>query len=144
RTFPASPYTTLFRSSRTDKPAFTVISISTDEYCSFLFTHFDVAHNFIVGRLINDRAHIISMIRRIADCQFFCKLYNSVADGIVYILMNDRTRTSRTFLPRKTKSRLRSEEHTSELQSRFDLVCRLLLEKKKNKNTQHLRPSTSN
>src|SRR5207249_9238556 len=28
--------------------------------------------------------------------------------------------------------RFRSEEHTSELQSRFDLVCRLLLEKKKN------------
>src|SRR5207249_11258982 len=27
--------------------------------------------------------------------------------------------------------RFRSEEHTSELQSRFDLVCRLLLEKKK-------------
>src|SRR5699024_12266005 len=26
--------------------------------------------------------------------------------------------------------RVRSEEHTSELQSRFDLVCRLLLEKK--------------
>src|SRR5207249_8982535 len=33
--------------------------------------------------------------------------------------------------------RLRSEEHTSELQSRFDLVCRLLLEKKKKKNTTH-------
>src|SRR5438067_4111718 len=30
---------------------------------------------------------------------------------------------------------LRSEEHTSELQSRFDLVCRLLLEKKKQKGT---------
>src|SRR5438067_4070698 len=29
--------------------------------------------------------------------------------------------------------RSRSEEHTSELQSRFDLVCRLLLEKKKKK-----------
>src|SRR2546428_9401828 len=28
----------------------------------------------------------------------------------------------------------RSEEHTSELQSRSDLVCRLLLEKKKNNN----------
>src|SRR5699024_12207837 len=28
----------------------------------------------------------------------------------------------------------RSEEHTSELQSRFDLVCRLLLEKKKTTN----------
>src|SRR5699024_11351213 len=32
--------------------------------------------------------------------------------------------------------KLRSEEHTSELQSRFDLVCRLLLEKKKNTHTQ--------
>src|SRR5690349_23889196 len=30
---------------------------------------------------------------------------------------------------------LRSEEHTSELQSRRDLVCRLLLEKKKKKLT---------
>src|SRR2546428_9301848 len=30
---------------------------------------------------------------------------------------------------------LRSEEHTSELQSRSDLVCRLLLEKKKKKRT---------
>src|SRR6266513_5755888 len=29
------------------------------------------------------------------------------------------------------RSARRSEEHTSELQSRFDLVCRLLLEKKK-------------
>jgi len=30
----------------------------------------------------------------------------------------------------------RSEEHTSELQSHHDLVCRLLLEKKKKNNTQ--------
>src|SRR2546428_3271343 len=30
----------------------------------------------------------------------------------------------------------RSEEHTSELQSRSDLVCRLLLEKKKKKNKE--------
>src|SRR5207249_6247702 len=31
----------------------------------------------------------------------------------------------------KRRCKARSEEHTSELQSRFDLVCRLLLEKKK-------------
>src|SRR2546429_1334380 len=31
----------------------------------------------------------------------------------------------------------RSEEHTSELQSRLHLVCRLLLEKKKTTNTVH-------
>src|SRR5437868_12734591 len=40
------------------------------------------------------------------------------------------------FLPSMTMT-ARSEEHTSELQSRFDLVCRLLLEKKNN-----TRPST--
>src|SRR3712207_8687199 len=33
----------------------------------------------------------------------------------------------------------RSEEHTSELQSRQYLVCRLLLEKKKNRNTYNVR-----
>src|SRR3989449_8449556 len=38
-------------------------------------------------------------------------------------------------LPASTNSRIdfRSEEHTSELQSRLHLVCRLLLEKKKKK-----------
>src|SRR5437867_8217303 len=33
---------------------------------------------------------------------------------------------------------IRSEEHTSELQSPYDLVCRLLLEKKKKKNNKNL------
>src|SRR2546422_6282087 len=38
----------------------------------------------------------------------------------------------------------RSEEHTSELQSRLHLVCRLLLEKKKkHTNKSHLKMSTS-
>src|SRR5699024_12689757 len=35
-----------------------------------------------------------------------------------------------SIFARYRESILRSEEHTSELQSRFDLVCRLLLEKK--------------
>src|SRR5689334_24479977 len=34
-------------------------------------------------------------------------------------------------LERRIRGELRSEEHTSELQSQFHLVCRLLLEKKK-------------
>src|SRR5437868_10348627 len=42
-------------------------------------------------------------------------------------------------LPLKTT---RSEEHTSELQSRFDLVCRLLLEKKKKKRQQTTNENT--
>src|SRR5260370_21838373 len=40
--------------------------------------------------------------------------------------------------PARTADR-RSEEHTSELQSHLNLVCRLLLEKKNNKILNHLR-----
>src|SRR5438105_12069661 len=36
------------------------------------------------------------------------------------------------------RSAQRSEEHTSELQSRVDLVCRLLLEKKKKKKKKNI------
>src|SRR5260370_41792581 len=39
------------------------------------------------------------------------------------------------FLTEELWQRLRSEEHTSELQSHLNLVCRLLLEKKKRQNT---------
>src|SRR5216683_3606848 len=42
---------------------------------------------------------------------------------------------ARSRPPASAGSRPRSEEHTSELQSRSDLVCRLLLEKKKKKHT---------
>src|SRR5207249_10077710 len=46
---------------------------------------------------------------------FIQTLYGSLLFSLMYLIFN------------------RSEEHTSELQSRFDLVCRLLLEKKKKK-----------
>src|SRR5438067_8964217 len=46
-----------------------------------------------------------------------------------------RHRTSAKCSSPALEARTRSEEHTSELQSRFDLVCRLLLEKKKKKET---------
>src|SRR5437773_9481597 len=47
-----------------------------------------------------------------------------------------QTRGQAQQLPRKRpRMRQRSEEHTSELQSHHDLVCRLLLEKKKENTT---------
>src|SRR5207248_10947944 len=42
----------------------------------------------------------------------------------------------RPYAVRRLPLQSRSEEHTSELQSPYDLVCRLLLEKKKSKCTQ--------
>src|SRR5689334_24532201 len=48
------------------------------------------------------------------------------------------TAESNTGDPRSMRFVLsRSEEHTSELQSQFHLVCRLLLEKKKKNNTTY-------
>src|SRR5260370_17315725 len=47
-----------------------------------------------------------------------------------------------TELARGTRWK-RSEEHTSELQSHLNLVCRLLLEKKKNRTPRQLRPEPS-
>src|SRR5260370_29130554 len=44
------------------------------------------------------------------------------------------TASSLPFRRRNTLKYFRSEEHTSELQSHLNLVCRLLLEKKKNNN----------
>src|SRR5690606_40464602 len=43
----------------------------------------------------------------------------------------------RIHLHNPTDQTIRSEEHTSELQSRENLVCRLLLEKKKRLNRYH-------
>src|SRR2546422_4701312 len=53
-----------------------------------------------------------------------------------------RNRRYSAFLGRPASNQtrdptVRSEEHTSELQSRLHLVCRLLLEKKKKKNTKN-------
>src|SRR5688572_31445832 len=61
------------------------------------------------------------------------------------ISAHDRAKTIQSLIDHKTKPEdlgrpghifpLRSEEHTSELQSQSNLVCRLLLEKKKKKQT---------
>src|SRR5437773_8779622 len=44
----------------------------------------------------------------------------------------------------RLRSEQRSEEHTSELQSHHDLVCRLLLEKKKKRTSPYSRRSLTN
>src|SRR5438067_9978648 len=53
------------------------------------------------------------------------------APGVVNRWVDGATHHKITDLVDRFDPSVRSEEHTSELQSRFDLVCRLLLEKKK-------------
>src|SRR3989449_2321320 len=50
--------------------------------------------------------------------------------------------SAKIYVSRDGKYLFRSEEHTSELQSRLHLVCRLLLEKKKELSIEHLAGST--
>src|SRR2546428_6429310 len=57
-------------------------------------------------------------------------------------LQREETPRHESPAPDASAGRFRSEEHTSELQSRSDLVCRLLLEKKKKTQTKTPMAST--
>src|SRR2546422_5825337 len=107
--------------------------------------------------------------RRLLDFFFF--FFNDTATTEIYTLsLHDalpisRPSITRTFIPRTStgawptsagspatptsstarwRSLQRSEEHTSELQSRLHLVCRLLLEKKKKKTNELVTVDTNN
>src|SRR5699024_11251525 len=81
---------------------------------------------------------VVGMLRGLADAA--APVIAVVAIGILFLAWH----TAGSWIPKRTDSLrllrwwliglaalwVRSEEHTSELQSRFELVCRLLLEKK--------------
>src|SRR5437868_11633066 len=52
---------------------------------------------------------------------------------IIHARVDSMTSLTLSSVSGRRMTRTRSEEHTSELQSRFDLVCRLLLEHKNTK-----------
>src|SRR5690554_7400058 len=68
---------------------------------------------------------IFGLILMVLVLSWFIK-YPEVIDGSI----NITTETAPIKLTSQINGRIRSEEHTSELQSRPHLVCRLLLEKK--------------
>src|SRR2546422_7067568 len=59
--------------------------------------------------------------------------HGSLRGGVATALVRERAVGSEQVRPVDERLEQRSEEHTSELQSRLHLVCRLLLEKKKKK-----------
>src|SRR5207249_11183780 len=82
-------------------------------------------HAMADGRLDGDLKHL-------ARDKFFHLFRKSLAVRVRGITMNDPGKSVDRFTADQDVQldKVRSEEHTSELQSRFDLVCRLLLEKK--------------
>src|SRR2546426_1005602 len=108
-------------------------------------------HENAVGNLLlhiagNMRQWIISAIggqpdTRTRDAEFAARgeidaaelmgrLESTVAESIEVLKAMKPERLMETIQPQKYRVTIRSEEHTSELQSPCNLVCRLLLEKK--------------
>src|SRR5699024_11339401 len=83
---------------------------AASEFYSLLFVGFMTI--YAVGAWVSNR--------RLAFWVRFAVVTVQIVGSMLLVLLDDET----------AEVSQRSEEHTSELQSRFDLVCRLLLEKK--------------
>src|SRR5204862_6712006 len=110
----------------------------------FAFSLYVLSHSFVLCRLGFLYLSLLlffflSLLLLFSSFFFFndpapTEIYTlSLHDALpIYSLPRPDAETNPTVRSSTTIWR-RSEEHTSELQSRRDLVCRLLLEKKKNK-----------
>src|SRR5687768_18605324 len=102
-------------------------------YSCFLFT--DTAPSDISTLSLHDA---LPILQRITDIQLHSKIADEAEEGgdISYIYIFGAIAAFMLIIAcinymNLATARSRSEEHTSELQSRLHLVCRLLLEKKK-------------
>src|SRR2546430_10239875 len=78
------------------------------------------------------RSHFQSQLRAHGLSGRYCLLYQKPANDVHDLASMDSIGISkRDLLDRLAGPNVRSEEQTSELQSQSNLVCRLLLEKKK-------------
>src|SRR5699024_12751237 len=108
-----------------------------------LFTHSLVMHILAIFHLLRLPPHISPLFP-------YTTLFRSILSSHLLIpkMLKGYTKSEELYALRLTEnirylvilnaynsSLFRSEEHTSELQSRFDLVCRILLKKKKNYDT---------
>src|SRR5207248_9750815 len=75
-----------------------------------------------IYRLVSDGGHVLA--RRPSAVR-------AEREGTDFVSQSSLRRCAQHRAGRRISVRRRSEEHTSELQSPYDLVCRLLLEKKK-------------
>src|SRR5947207_5365380 len=90
------------------------------------------------GNVLAKYLPVYFVLLAISAIEFFLAYQNFSKAGLVRILLvlaiGSAALGLMYFMHLAHEKRSRSEEHTSELQSHSDLVCRLLLEKKK-KNT---------
>src|SRR5690606_40942666 len=98
--------------------------------------HAATALSQLTGRRVSIEVPEVSILR-LQDVGGVVGEPDEVVSAVLMRILGDITGRTVQVFPARTAARLagmllRSEEHTSELQSRENLVCRLLLEKKKN------------
>src|SRR5205085_10924718 len=96
---------------------------------SFIHLRPPISTLFPYTTLFRSRRRVFHTAGR-AQARPLCRARDHEAVGCAFCADRAAERTGDTGCERGTRS-ARSEEHTSELQSQSNLVCRLLLEKKK-------------
>src|SRR3712207_7996127 len=90
------------------------------------------AEQSVLGSMIIDKTSIAQALEVLSREDFYKESHQTLFDTILDLYQKDVAVDLVTITENlQAKEKLRSEEHTSELQSRQYLVCRLLLEKKK-------------
>src|SRR5690606_5820997 len=93
------------------------------------------AEQAVLGGLMLDNKRLDMVLEVISETDFFREDHRLILRMMLGLQENSQPLDVITLaeeLDRHGELERRSEEHTSELQSRENLVCRLLLEKKKN------------
>src|SRR3712207_2988184 len=132
------------------KPDKIVLQKVTDFEAQFEFRPLEPGYGVTIGNAL--RRVLLSSLEgyaitgvRIEGVEHEFATIKGVSEDVVEIILNLKqvrlkkvvdhdVQTEKITLSIKNRTEFRSEEHTSELQSRQYLVCRLLLEKKKNNN----------
>src|SRR3712207_7212915 len=107
--------------------------------CFFFFN--DTATTEIYTLSLHDALPISLTVVEAADGTPLVPGTVHIAPGDFHLTIGSSGAARRTALNQAPPENFRSEEHTSELQSRQYLVCRLLLEKKKHKKHLHFTQS---
>src|SRR5690606_39422864 len=108
-----------------DVPIIALTATATREVCDDIIRYLGFRDPYSVFRRTFARDNLSIVVRKADDKvrKLLDVLRKVNGPAIVYVRSRRATKELATLL--------RSEEHTSELQSRENLVCRLLLEKKK-------------
>src|SRR5699024_12641113 len=101
-------------------------------FLSLYFLCYHVVYLFSLNILRTLRSTLFPYTTLFRSCLYHLNGKNKILSPLVR-LVSLVFYQRRAWVYSSSDKKLRSEEHTSELQSRFDLVCRLLLEKKNNR-----------